>query len=218
LEALTIKNYKLHFIRHGATEYNASGRYLGCRNDIELSPEGIRELISLKEEYYYPPVQALFCSASTRCIQTAGILYPDTEISAARSLGEMDLGEFEGKTVAELGGRNDFAEWIANSLENSPPGGETGREFLARITSGVSQIINYMLRNNIEEAAVIAPGGVISALLASVGIPRRPVNNWPVGPGRGYTAYINSQLWMRDRLIEVVGIMPHGSSSATGAK
>ena len=35
-----------------------------------------------------------------------------------------------------------------------------------------------------------------------------------VGNGRGYTCFVTPQLWMRDRVIEVAGVMPHGAASA----
>ena len=36
-----MKNYRINFIRHGMTEANQRGVYVG-RSDPELSPEGIR--------------------------------------------------------------------------------------------------------------------------------------------------------------------------------
>ena len=44
-----MKNYRLHLIRHGMTEANRRGAYAGRRTDVELSPEGIRELLDLRE-------------------------------------------------------------------------------------------------------------------------------------------------------------------------
>ena len=46
-----MKNYRLHFIRHGLTGANRQGAYAGRRTDVELAPEGIRELLQLKERY-----------------------------------------------------------------------------------------------------------------------------------------------------------------------
>ena len=45
-----MKNYRLHFIRHGMTDSNKRGAYAGRRTDAELSVEGIRGLLRLKED------------------------------------------------------------------------------------------------------------------------------------------------------------------------
>lgn len=48
-----MKTYKIHLIRHGQTEANAKGLYIGM-TDLPLSPEGLAELLTLKREYTYP--------------------------------------------------------------------------------------------------------------------------------------------------------------------
>ena len=68
---MDIKNYVLHFVRHGQTESHRQGVYLGRRTDSELSVEGIRELIALREQYEYPPVELVYSSPLQRCLQTA---------------------------------------------------------------------------------------------------------------------------------------------------
>ena len=54
-----MKNYVLHFIRHGRTEHQRQGVYMGRRTGFELSAEGIGELLALRREYDYPSA-ALF--------------------------------------------------------------------------------------------------------------------------------------------------------------
>lgn len=57
--------YKLHFIRHGMTDGNRTGRYVG-RTDVPLCQEGRQELEALKQKYRYPEVQEVYCSPLTR--------------------------------------------------------------------------------------------------------------------------------------------------------
>ena len=45
-----MKNYVLHFIRHGRTEHQRQGVYMGRRTGSELSAEGIGELLALRRE------------------------------------------------------------------------------------------------------------------------------------------------------------------------
>ena len=59
-------------IRHGKTRGNLEGRYVGCRTDEPLSPEGIEEL----KQRSYPRAEWVYVSPMSRCIETAEILYP----------------------------------------------------------------------------------------------------------------------------------------------
>ena len=44
-----MKTYKIHLLRHGMTEANETGRYIG-KTDLPLSPEGLAALLQLKEQ------------------------------------------------------------------------------------------------------------------------------------------------------------------------
>ena len=97
-----MKNYVLHFIRHGATEHQQKGVYMGRRTGSELSAEGIGELLALRREYDYPPVEVVFSSPLPHCLQTADFLYPESRLMVVDELAEMDFGSYEGKTLEQL--------------------------------------------------------------------------------------------------------------------
>ena len=209
-----MKNYVLHFVRHGQTEANRRGEYFGRKTNPELSVDGIRELIALREDYEYPAVELVYSSPLQRCLQTADIVYPDRRIMLVDELAEMDFGEYEGKTFDELKDRPDFRAWLANSNKTSPPGGETGQDFLIRIEAALDAILDHMRRNEIFEAAIITHGGVIATLMTALGIPRRPMQEWKTSSGRGFTCYVDPHYWDCDHVFEVAGIMPHGANTA----
>lgn len=209
-----MKNIVLHFIRHGQTDSNRRGEYFGKRTNSELSVDGIKELIDLREDYEYPAVELVYCSPLQRCLQTADIIYPERRIMLVDELEEMDFGGYEGKTFDELKDRPDFREWLADSNTKSPPGGETGREFLQRIQAALAAIIDHMRQSELDEAAVITHGGVITMLMATLGLPQMPLQNWKTSSGRGFTCYVNPQIWDRDHIFEVAGIIPHGADKA----
>ena len=50
-----MKTLKIHLIRHGATDANYLGQYIGCKTHLPLAPEGLNELRLLKEnmDSYY---------------------------------------------------------------------------------------------------------------------------------------------------------------------
>ncbi|WMJ83586.1 histidine phosphatase family protein [Oscillospiraceae bacterium LTW-04] len=202
--------YKLHLIRHGMTEGNRVGRYVG-RMDIPICKEGREELLMLKEKYEYPAVQEVYCSPLLRCIQTAEILYPDEPRTVVEDLMELSLGDFEGKYIDALQEDPAYLDWIANSLHSTPPGAlETSEQFGARIGGALNAIFMNMTQNRITEAAIIAHGGVFMGLLAAFAMPRAPMGEWALGNGTGYTIRMSTGLWMRDQVVEVIGSVPVG--------
>lgn len=211
-----MRNFRLHLIRHGLTESNLRGEYAGRRTDSHLCQEGIRELIDLREAYEYPPVGLVFSSPLTRCIQTAGVLYPGRELLVHQGLAEVDMGFFDGKTTEELRDRPDFQEWVSQSATSPPPGGESTQDLMLRVAGAMEDILTHMAAQELYDAAIITHGGVISSILSFMALPRLPLRDRMVANGRGYTCYATPQLWQRDKIIEVVGIMPHGATQAGG--
>ena len=69
-----MKYYKLHLIRHGLTEGNLKGLYIGSGSDLPLCAEGRAQLKTLKKDFGYPQVPLVFTSPMLRATQTAEIL------------------------------------------------------------------------------------------------------------------------------------------------
>mgnify|MGYP003590332187 CR=1 FL=1 len=120
-----MKNYVLHFIRHGRTEHQRQGVYMGRRTGSELSAEGIGELLALRREYDYPPVEVVFSSPLPHCLQTADFLYPESRLMVVDELAEMDFGSYEGKTLEQLKDDPEFCWRIPT--RRSPRRGKAGR-------------------------------------------------------------------------------------------
>lgn len=205
--------YKLHLIRHGMTEGNRVGRYVG-RMDLPICREGREELEKMKAKYKYPDVQEVYCSPLLRCLQTADILYPDTPRTVVDDLVEMSLGEFEGQYIDNLKDNPAYIDWISDSLKNSPPNSlETGEQFAVRVAQALYRIFMNMTQNRITEAAVIAHGGVFMSMLSAFAMPRCSMGEWALSNGSGYTIRMTTELWMRDQIIEVIGTVPAGFSA-----
>lgn len=54
-----MKTYKIHLIRHGLTEANEKGQYIGA-SDIDITTDGIIELETLRTTYAYPDVRLFY--------------------------------------------------------------------------------------------------------------------------------------------------------------
>ncbi|MEG2206385.1 MAG: phosphoglycerate mutase family protein, partial [Oscillospiraceae bacterium] len=68
-----MKNYRLYLIRHGITQGNLCGKYIGGGTNEPLCEEGIKRLHELQDKYTYPQVNTVFASPLDRAVQTAEI-------------------------------------------------------------------------------------------------------------------------------------------------
>lgn len=202
-----MRSYKLHLIRHGATDANKEGRYIGGKTDLPLSQEGKREIKNLYEDFVYPRVPLVFSSPMERCVQTAKILFPAREITTIENLREYNFGDFENKTATELDGRPDYAAWAAGKMP-SPPNGESSKDFVARTVLGINEIIRIMMEKQEYEASVVMHGGAIMMLLAACGLPRQAPAMWTSDNGKGYTILITPSLYQKTGAFEVVNLVP----------
>ena len=108
-----MKTFKLHLIRHGMTEGNLKGLYIGSGTDIPLCDEGRAQLQELKERFEYPQVDTVFSSPLMRSVETANILFPNaTHQFSVHDLREAGFGVFENRPVKELVKDEDFKKWI----------------------------------------------------------------------------------------------------------
>lgn len=199
--------YKMHWIRTGKTSPGPRDRCVG-QLDLPLSAEGEEELRSLRSRYRYPAVQTVYTSPLERCVATADILYPHVYTRIAGDLIDMNLGDFEGRSYRELGEDDAFRLWVGDSRNNPPPGGEGTESFTARVIAATRGIFRDMMDEKLTNVAVIAHSGVIMTLLAAIGLPRAPIQQWAVGNGAGYTLLFTPQMWMRDGCAEVYAQLP----------
>ncbi len=204
-----MRSYKLHLIRHGLTEANLDGRYIGGKTDLPLCNAGKREIKELYEDYRYPRVPLVFSSPMQRCTQTAKILFPSSDIIEIENLREYNFGDFENKTAAELDGRPDYAAWASGQMP-SPPNGESSKDFVARTVLGINEIIRIMMEKEEYEAAVLMHGGSIMMLLAACGLPQQAPAMWTSENGRGYTILVTPSLYQKTGAFEVISIVPSG--------
>lgn len=201
-----MKTLKIHLIRHGATDANYLGQYIGCKTDLPLAPEGLNELRLLKENMDYPDIERLYSSPMLRCRQTGAVLYPDKQIIPVADLREYDFGSFEGKTAAQLESDPDFIPWTSGKL-SAPPGGEDNSEFIKRLCVGLNKIVLDMTEDGVTNAGVIMHGGAIMMLLGASAVPRHKPVEWTADNGRGYSLLITPSLYFKSGIVEVYDII-----------
>lgn len=206
-----MKTYKLYVTRHGTTQGNLEGIYVGGGTDMPVCPQGMEELQTLKQRYTYPAVGTVFSSPMLRALQTAELLYPAAQDRIVlEELRENRFGEFEGQKAADLMKDERFRDWLNPKGSFVPKGGESGAEFARRTGVALGLMLNHMARNGIFEAACVTHGGVIMSMLGQRGMPQRPHLEWMAGNGCGFVLQATAAMLMRDNFIEVAGTLPFG--------
>ena len=201
-----MKNYKIHLIRHGMTEANEQGLYIG-KTDLPLSARGLRDLLDKKEEAIYPKATVFFCSPLSRCRQTLEVLYPGSQPTVMEGLAECDFGVWDGRRVDELKNDEQFGRWLAGDLQEIP-GGEASEEFQARVMAAFETLVEYSMKNGDEEVVVCTHGGVIMLIMAAYALPRADMSAWGAEPGCGFTLRVTPSLWMREPVAEAIDYVP----------
>jgi broad specificity phosphatase PhoE len=149
------------FLRHGNTAWNAQGRMQGRRN-IALSPSGRDEVDGWQLPGTLGERVQWISSPLSRAVETAQRLCgraPRLE----PALTEMDWGAWEGYRLDELQARfgREFTRNERLGLDFRPPGGESPRDVVARVT--------HWLNSTAEcdhPLVAVTHNGVLRALLA----------------------------------------------------
>jgi|LSQX01.3.fsa_nt_gb alpha-ribazole phosphatase len=207
-----MKSYVISLVRNGLTDENLAGRYIG-HTDVPLSSDGEKQLRELSAGCEYPTPEAVFSSPLSRCMRTAQIIYPDSDIIRMNELIECDFGEFEGKTADELKEHPVFLPWLTGEPGVSPPFGESGDSFKKRVCECFCKIAEGMIKTGIRKTAIVTHGGVIATILSSFGLPEAPAHQWFTANGRGYNVRITPYIWMRGNKMEVFDELPTAAES-----
>lgn len=199
-----MKNYYLYLIRHGLTQGNLDGKYIG-QTDLALCPSGEEDIRKLAKADLYPYVEKVYTSPLKRCVETAQIIYPDIQLSKVDEIAEMDFGQFEGKTQQELEKLPEYTAWLKGGPEACPPDGEKFGDFSLRCISGLDIIFRDMMKKDITRAAMVTHSGVITNLLAGFGLPKGHPADYMCGPGEGFEILLSTFLWQKGPAFEISG-------------
>lgn len=202
-----MKGYRIHLVRHGMTDANLNGIYIGS-TDEPLCSQGVGELYEKLDKMVYPGVQKVYSSPLKRCLSTAGILFPEAFTVSVEDLREMDFGEYEGKKAIDLMNDPGYKEFLKGGLDNPPPGGESIRHVIERSYVGISYVVSDMMREGLTNCAVVTHGGIIMNLLSCFGIPKMPPMQFPCDFGEGYEILVTADMWMRSHAFEILGKFP----------
>lgn len=135
---------RLLLIRHGETAHNAGQMTLG-REDVPLNERGLLQAESVRMALQDEPISAIYSSPLQRAKATAAPLAKALGLTVGIQDGliEMDVGEVENQTFAELAERfPDFLkEWRSERVADlNMPGGESLRQVQQRAWAALEAI------------------------------------------------------------------------------
>ncbi len=125
---------QLWLVRHGETEWSASGRHTGT-TDIDLTEAGVQAARTVAGKLAGRSFDRVLTSPLLRARRTAELAgFPDPEV--VPDLAEWDYGDDEGRTTAEI--REDRPGWTV--WRDGPLGGETRTDVGARADRVVTRV------------------------------------------------------------------------------
>jgi alpha-ribazole phosphatase len=151
-------------IRHGETEYNKTGRFVGS-SDICLNDTGLEQALKLKTMLSDESIDKIYSSDLKRCVETgSGIV--SSSLIYSESLREMDFGRWEGLTYGEIKEKyyEELELWKNDWTDYRITGGESFRDMADRVLKKFDEII-ISLDGQENKVAIITHGGCIRALL-----------------------------------------------------
>jgi probable phosphoglycerate mutase len=130
--------------RHGSTLRSDPEQHLGQGIDISLSTEGEAAARALAVRLDGMAFDRIVSSPLRRAVQTVEILAAGRAIQADARLAEMDYGEWEGLTYAQIEARDleRRRRWEVDPAAEHCPGGESGNEVAARVRAFLADAIN----------------------------------------------------------------------------
>ena len=126
---------RLLLARHGQTEWHRDNRYVS-RTDISLTDTGRKQAHSLARRAEQEGVDLVLCSPRARALETAKppAIALGLELETDERLRELDFGEWEGKTLAEIREEDpDTVRLFEENAEHGFPGGEPLSEGAERV-------------------------------------------------------------------------------------
>jgi prepilin-type processing-associated H-X9-DG protein len=153
---------RLTLIRHGLTDWNASGRFQG-HSDVPLSTEGRRQAERLRGYVAGLDVDVVVASTLARATETATIAFPEADVAEDDRLRELDFGRFEGRTIEENRASEEWPTWFHDPFDRQTPGGESYRELRTRVVAWYRETID---RHEGAHVVAVSHSGTLQMLLS----------------------------------------------------
>jgi broad specificity phosphatase PhoE len=147
---------RIFLVRHGQTEWSASGKHTS-RTDLELLEEGRERAIRLGQQLAGIQFQLVLSSPFRRAVETCELAGYGEQMELCEDLHEWDYGDYEGITTPDI--RRERPGW--NLWRDGCPGGEQPEEVGARADRVLAR-----LRSAGGNALAFAHGHILRVITA----------------------------------------------------
>jgi 2,3-bisphosphoglycerate-dependent phosphoglycerate mutase len=151
-------------VRHGETDWNRELRFQG-HVDVSLNAIGLEQARRLGSRFAGEKAHALYVSDLLRARQTAQPVASELSMNAVNDPGlrEQSFGIVDGMRVDDIKEQHPEAweGWLAFQEDFSMPGGESTRQFHARVMESVQRMV---AEHPDQTVVVVTHGGVLDMI------------------------------------------------------
>ncbi len=157
---------KLILVRHGETLWNRENRIQG-HTDVALTDVGHTQIQKLARSLKDEKIEAIYSSPLTRAYETARAIsrFHDVDITIDHNLKELNHGDFEGITIAELKEKHEtfLKNWHEDPASIIMPNGES----LSQVQKRAWNVITTIMETS-KDSLVVSHGMAIMAILCKI--------------------------------------------------
>ncbi|MDP3371698.1 MAG: histidine phosphatase family protein [Candidatus Paracaedibacteraceae bacterium] len=168
---MTIPHIPFYFIRHGQTDWNLRGVYMGT-SDIPLNEAGIEQAKLATQLLKREPINHIITSPLLRAAKTAEIIAKIIEkpITIMEDLKECCWGIKEGMPVDADA---IFDQWIDG---DTPKGAEAAHDFDERVKRGLKDALALSQQPS-QLVLIVGHGGVFCSIQRTLSAPLNNIKN-----------------------------------------
>jgi broad specificity phosphatase PhoE len=150
------KTPSVTLVRHGETEWSASGKHTG-RTDIPLTEEGERKARALRDRFKGVAFDRVFTSPLQRAARTCALAGFGEAAKADPDLLEWNYGDYEGRKTNEI--LSERPGWLL--FRDGCPNGEQPADVSARADRVIARL------RAVDDRAIVFSSGHILRVLAA---------------------------------------------------
>lgn len=172
---------QIYLVRHGELEWDKGKAYLG-QIDLPLSERGQKQARQRRDFFAAIPLDKAYTSPLKRCETTLDSILENRAVIkvAVPDLKEISMGDWEGRTFAELKSQEPEA-YKKRGLKIKtfvPPNGESFLELQQRVMPVIKKIAK---QPDEQQVIICTHAGVMRVIITSVlGLPLETIFNWPI--------------------------------------
>lgn len=187
---------QLYFIRHGETDWNATGKYQGW-SDVPLSEQGRKQAECLGKRFESVPLDVIYSSPLKRAYDTAKAVADKKAMTIIpdEHFKEINFGDWEGLTahqLKELYGEK-FQYFLDHPEDAEFPGEGSFSLVMERIKIGLDTVLEENQGKNIM---IVSHGGLIRLCIFYL---------------TGMDIRFYKQMWINNTAVSVVRMTSYGA-------